>query len=35
MIDNLEEFEQLLKQYNQCFYERDMESLRNMFLMGM
>ena len=31
-IDNLEEFEHLLKQYNQCFYERDIESLRNMYV---
>ena len=31
--DNLEEFEELLKQYNQCFYERDMESLRNMYVL--
>ena len=31
-IDKLEEFEQLLKQYNQCFYERDIESLRNMYV---
>ena len=30
--DNLEEFEQLLRQYNQCFYERDIESLRNMYV---
>ena len=29
---NLEEFEQLLRQYNQCFYNRDLESLRNMYV---
>lgn len=29
---NLEEFEQLLKQYNQCFYARDIESLRKMYV---
>lgn len=29
---NLEEFEQLLRQYNRCFYNRDIESLRNMYV---
>ncbi len=28
----LEEFEQLLRQYNQCFYDRDLQSLRNMYV---
>jgi ketosteroid isomerase-like protein len=29
---NLEEFEKLLKQYNEYFYNRDIESLRNMYV---
>lgn len=29
--DSLKDFVQLLKQYNQCFYDRDIESLRNMY----
>ena len=31
-VNNLEEFEQLLELYNQCFYERDIDSLRNLYV---
>ena len=32
IVDNLEEFEQLLNQYNQCFYNRDIEALRDIYV---
>ncbi len=32
IVTDLEEFEQLLKQYNQCFYNRDIKSLRDMYV---
>ncbi len=30
--DNREEFEQLLRRYNQCFYDRDIAALRDMYV---
>ncbi len=32
IVTELEEFEELLKQYNQCFYNRDIKSLKDMYV---